>query len=543
MENLNYFKKYSSYKEEKNTNRNVWLYTRVSSKNQFDKNNSIENQTRAAEIYAKENNYVITKTFGGTYESAKGDFSRKEFTKFYNDIITAKNKPLAVMIFKMSRFSRTGAKAISLASELINVHNVHLIEVSTNKDTTTQRGEHEIIESLNYARKENIERLEVTIPGMIAHVRNGNWLGKAPRGYDHYGTRVKNPRFISGSQRLEINKEGELLKKAWQWKLEGLPDYQIRQQLTNHGFNITKQSMSAMWRNPFYCGINTNSLLKGDVVKGNWKPLVTINDFKKINEILDSNKNTGYKQSKHPMGRPLQSHLFCGICGTKMTGYVKKQTIHYYKCQNRKCKCKDLNANSSKKSIREGLHNIFEEYLKQFTLKESFIEIFKKQMELTIKHKEKDQISLEKSLTSQLENLKIKLKKLDNKFIYEDLDKDLYYEHKTQLKSEIDRINEEKLKLGVKISNLNEKINKCVEVTQNISKYWASGNIQLKMGVQKLIFPKGMVIDSEKRQYRTSEINAVFSLISSISKDEEPKTKNAPSNLDDASYSVAGTAL
>ena len=158
---LDYFKKFSSYKEEQNTNKNVWLYTRVSSKEQFETNGSIKNQKTAAAVLATNKSYEITNTFGGTYESAKGDFTRKEFKRLISEVKKAKQKPFAIMIYKMSRFSRTGASAIGLVSELINVHGVHLIEVSTNKDTTTPRGEHEIIESLQYARKENIERLRL----------------------------------------------------------------------------------------------------------------------------------------------------------------------------------------------------------------------------------------------------------------------------------------------------------------------------------------------------------------------------------------------
>ena len=46
-------------------------------------------------------------------------------------------------------------------------------------------------------KKENSNRLKVTIPGLIAFIKKGNWLGKAPRGYDHYGKRVKKLEFQS----------------------------------------------------------------------------------------------------------------------------------------------------------------------------------------------------------------------------------------------------------------------------------------------------------------------------------------------------------
>ena len=541
--NLNYFKKYSSYTEEINDNKNVWLYSRVSSKSQFDTNSSIDNQTRTASLYAAEKQLSITEIFGGTYESAKGDFTRKEFKRLISEVKKAKNKPYAIMIYKMSRFSRTGANAIGLVSELINVHKVHLIEVCSGKDTTTPRGELEIIESLQYARKENIERLEITIPGLTSYVRNGNWLGTAPRGYDHYGPRVKNAEFISGNQRLEINEEGKLIKKAWKWKAQGIADYEIRKKLDSHGFKISKQSMSAMWRNPFYCGIQTNKLLKGDIVEGNWKPLVSREDFQKINEILDGKTNTGYAQSKINDGRPLQSHLHCGLCGTKMTGYKAKKKYDYYKCQNKSCICKDLNANSSSKSIKSGLNDLFEDYLSQFTLDSKHVEAFKAQMKLTISDRNKESIELETSLNNQLENLNKKLDGLERKYALEGLDVKLYQKFRDEIENEKGEKIREKANLSLKISNLDKKIEKCSKVTQNISKYWKSSSTDIKIRIQKLVFPSGIVIDPKKRQYRTSEINSVFSLISSISKDSEDKIKNPSTNNVDGSSLVAGTGL
>src|SRR5690606_26528323 len=108
---INYFNQFSSYRETKQENNSVWLYTRVSSKEQYDTNKSIDNQTISAKMYASENSYQITETFGGTYESAKGDFTRKEFQRLINEVKKSKRKPFAILIFKMNRFSRTGGHA------------------------------------------------------------------------------------------------------------------------------------------------------------------------------------------------------------------------------------------------------------------------------------------------------------------------------------------------------------------------------------------------------------------------------------------------
>ena len=82
-----------------------------------------------------------------------------------------------------------------------------------------------------------------------------------------------------------------------------------------------------------------------------------------------------------------------------------------------------------------------------------------------------------------------------------------------------------------------------MEVTKDISKYCELGTDDNKVKIQKLMFHMGIIIDPIKRQYRTSKVNQVFSVIQSISIDNKTKSKNAPSDLDDASSLVTGTLL
>jgi site-specific DNA recombinase len=170
----------------------------------------------------------------------------------------------------MSCFSRSGGNAIGLVNYLVEEQGVHLIEVSSGLTTITERGKASIYESLFHAYKKNLERKEIIIPNMKVYVRNGNRFGRAPIGYDHYGPRVRNGKFLSSKQRIEINEEGKLLQEAWKWKLTGLySDAQILSKLECHGLKLSKQLLSSIWRNPFYCGVLINRLAE-EPVKGNW---------------------------------------------------------------------------------------------------------------------------------------------------------------------------------------------------------------------------------------------------------------------------------
>src|SRR4051794_19887240 len=121
MAQLDYFKKFILKKDaDVQTNFEVWSYTRVSSKEQFEQNSSVERQKEANREYANSAGYKIIEEFGGTYESGKSDFTRKEFTRLIDKVKKSRKRPYAILVYKMSRFSRSGGNAIGLVSHLVD---------------------------------------------------------------------------------------------------------------------------------------------------------------------------------------------------------------------------------------------------------------------------------------------------------------------------------------------------------------------------------------------------------------------------------------
>ena len=301
------------YEKKVNKNNNVWIYTRVSSKDQ-ESNKSLATQLDNAKKFALSKNLIIEREFGGTYESASGDYTRKEFIRLIDEVRRSKNKPYGILLNTINRFSRSGASSIALAFELVDTIGVHIFDISTGNTTETEQGKMLIYQGLLNARQENIDRLKVTLPGMIRHIHEGKWLGNAPKGYDHFGPKVKNMKFYAPEQIIKINDEGMLLKKAWQWKVQGERDYIIKKKLEDLGLKISKQTISDIWRNPFYCGISTHKMLDGKVVKGQWEKMVSEMDFLLVQKILEGN-NFGYKQEKTNPKRPLNVSLSVLPCG------------------------------------------------------------------------------------------------------------------------------------------------------------------------------------------------------------------------------------
>jgi hypothetical protein len=198
-------------------------------------------------------------------------------------------------------------------------------------------------------------------------------------GYDHYGPRVKIEEFLNSKQRFEINKAGEVLKDAWKWKASGLyNDVQIIDKLALRGVRVIPQYISKMWRNPFYWGISVNKMVD-DPVQGNWEPIDSVEDFKKVQDVIFKNPHDHLHNIENDKC-PLTHLINCIHCESILIGYeVKKKGLHYYRCP--KCNGVSVNANTTTKAKRIGANDLYKEFLKGYTLDKDFILVLKFQIE------------------------------------------------------------------------------------------------------------------------------------------------------------------
>ncbi len=538
MNDLDYFKKYiPETKKLDKSNFFVWSYTRVSSKEQFNSNSSVVNQKMANINYAKEFNYEISEEFGGTYESAKSDFTRKEFTRLIDRVEKSKKKPYAILVFKMSRFSRAGASPIGLVNRLVEELGVHLIETSTGLSTTTIRGKIAIIESLLHAYKENVERMEIILPGMKSFVQKGNKFGIAAQGYDHYGPRVKREGFNALKQRFEINKEGELLKEAWIWKASGLyNDIQIINKLERLGLTLLPQKISKMWRNPFYAGISVNKMLD-EPIEGHWEPIVSLENFKKVQAIL-SNNPTGYQHDIEHEKRLLTHLIKCIHCEIGLVGYeVKKKGLHYYRCP--KCNGMSVNANTTPRAKQMGANDLYKEFLKSYTLDPELVPVLKFQMEklydLHISQTQTDQERFgaqKRELEGQFKNLKIRrgLGEIDNETF--ELTSKHISEKLTEIEAKIDDSLPEK-------SNLVKMIEEVLDKATKLNVIWDCSNLENKKNISRIVFPEAVLYDAKNHRYLTKKVNSFFALINNISMSYEQNKSGNSQNFIENSHLVA----
>jgi site-specific DNA recombinase len=361
---LDQFAKGKQLKISKTTN--CVIYTRVSSKEQADTNMSLTTQLKACELFALKQQYQVKGTFGGTYESAKND-ERKEFNKMLTFVKKSKESISYIIVYSVDRFSRSGANAIYIKEQL-KEQGIRLLAVSQLTDDTSSGDLQQNIQFI-FSAYDNQLRREKCMNGTREALLRGEWTHNTPIGYDNLR--------LNGKRKLVVNAKGILLRKAFMWKAnEKISNQEVIERLSKLGFKVPRQTLSQIFRNPFYCGYISHNILEGKVVKGNHEVLISPDLFLKVNDVSLSKHKFGYKNKNENESIPLKNFLKCDHCNNNVPGYmVQKKGIWYYKCRIKGCK--------NNKSAKE-LNNRFEKILSFFTISdETTLELIKNQFKYT----------------------------------------------------------------------------------------------------------------------------------------------------------------
>ena len=503
------------------------VYTRVSSKEQADKNLSLDFQKKIIVEYAKKNGVEILAYFGGTYESAKTD-GRKEFQRMLEFIRKNRGRVSHILVYTLDRFSRTGGSAIKIAQELRDKHGVTVFAVTQPTDTTNVSGVFQQNIQFLFSEFDNQLRKQRAVAGMKEKFERGIWCLKPPMGYDV----VK----VNGERKIVINKAGQHLKKAFQWKLQGVKSEEIVERLQAFGITMYKQKLSQILSNPFYCGIIVNKMLNGKLVKGTHPCIVSESDFLAVNNIRKSANKYGVPHQDEIEALPLKVFMKCEHCGKGYTGYiVKKKNIYYYKCRTKGCNC---NKNA------KDLNNNFQRFLETYQIHPNFIEpLYKIMGEKFDIHNSTNDVQL-KQLKTQLSGVQEKIDNLEESyFILKGMSEETY-------KKFMGRYSEEKAKIldsmdtcGKDCSNLSEYYISALRFSMKLPTVWASSPVAVKEKIQEMIFPDGILYNYKKQAFRTEKVNEVFYHIASLSINTDNNKNGQLNNKVELSTQVGETGF
>jgi site-specific DNA recombinase len=123
--------------------------------------------------------------------------------------------------------------------------------------------------------------------------------------------------------------------------------------------------------------------------------------------------------------------------------------------------------------------------------------------------KEKQQNS--ERLNKQMDECEKKILRLEERYINEEIDRDLFLRYKEKFVAERRELEQNLQKLDNKLSNLETLIEKALHFGSKLKPLWDSGGYAQKQKLQNLVFPEGLLYNRKNDECRTPRINSVFS--------------------------------
>jgi site-specific DNA recombinase len=496
--------------ENKTGNRCV-IYKRVSTKDQADNNMSLVTQKKLCEQFCEKNGLDIVGYFGGTYESAKTD-ERKQFNNMLSFIKKCKQPISQIVVYSIDRFSRSGANAIYIKEQLKN-QGVSIQSVTQHADTNTSSGRLQQNIQLIFSDFDNELRRDKCVTGMREALYRGEWIGTLPKGYDNLK--------VNGKRKIVVNAIGKKLKQMFEWKAnEGISNEEIKVRLEAQGIKLASQRISDILKNPFNCGIISHNLLDGQVIEGNHEKMVSKELFLRANAVKQGNQG-GYKIMVPNKDIPLKHFLKCENCGKYMRGYkAKKNQQFYYKCGTIGCAC-------NKRS--EYLHEQFKEILDKYivNIDEQKLPILKQAMLGIFERNNATNLDTKSELQSQLKEVNKKLERLEERYVNEEMSREIFEKFHKKLKLEKDEIEANLNKPEINASNPEKAIEIALHLATKLNTLWDSSDYHQKQKLQNLVFPEGMTYNRKTDQCRTLRVNEAFLSIAELARLlEKIKTDN-----------------
>ena len=462
------------------------IYQRVSSKEQ-ESGFSPETQLERCYEWADRHGYEVAKSFEGEHESAKSDTNRKRFNEMLKYVKDKRNRIDAVIVYSTSRFSRTGTKSFSIVDEL-EAKGVTVYSATSDYDARTPEGKMTQGLELLIANRSNAINSQTVKDNGARALRNGRWIQAPPRGYDMKTTRTQ--------QTISINAEGELIRKAFKMKAEeNLTNEEVRVRMKAMGLDLLKQRWSAIFRNIFYAGYFSHPFLEGEVIKGPHEPLVSLEDFLKVNDIVLKTHTRGYEAKMDKEYAPLLGVIRCPHCGHNLTASLstkmRKQfgrDVGYYVCSRKGCKC-----NASTKKV----NNAFEEWMNSISFPaQGLLESqLTKAFPILNKNAQEEVATIKTNLAkkeSEIERIEYNLATAATPKVQETCSKML-----AKAEAERDEILSELENKDKSILNLNDYVQTGLSLRDNMLKLWQIASIGHKRQLQNLVFPDGIVWSKE----------------------------------------------
>jgi DNA invertase Pin-like site-specific DNA recombinase len=481
--------------------RKAIIYIRVSTDEQAEKGFSLHDQEARLKAHCNHNNYEVVALYKEDY-SAK-DFNRPEFKQMLLDIRVKKFRAEVLLCARFDRFSRNLQNSLNMIDELDRL-GIVLETLETNYDLSVPENKLPYMLQMILPQIENERRSLNTQRGMRQAQREGKWMSLPPKGYSSD--------YATGERQIVPNSAAKFVLKAFEQIATGLYTIEeIRKQLWQEGFKMSKSNFHRLLHNPVYCGKILIKAWKNEpieIVQGDHTGIVSEEIFLKTQDILLGRKRATKAKAVKDENLPLRGFLKCNCCGGNLTGSRstsrdKVSKTYYYHCQNG---CKErfraIDANAE-----------FVEYLNAFEIKDEVMKLYTLILQDIFNKDENNrmqEISLIEKQISIQENRK---NALLEKFSDDHLSQSDYENGKKRCEENIGNLIFQKIKLERDYTDFMKTVQFGFGLLKNLPDYYRNCEISVKLRIIGSLFPEKLIY--ENKNYRTNKINEVIPLICS----------------------------
>ncbi len=467
-------------------NQKFFLYARKSTDVEDKQVLSIEAQLTELRDYAKRENLNIALEF------VEKQSAKIPGRPIFNEMMKCIEKGDADSILswhpdRLARNSIDGGKIIYL----LDTGNLASLKFPTFWCDSTSQGKFMLNMAFGQSKYYVDSLSENTKRGLRQKVRRGEYPGLSPVGY------------INDSRTKTIvvdKKSAPVIRKAYEMYAEGNQTLDTigmflaqNQLLTKHGKKIHRTRATFILSNPFYYG---HFRYSGEIYEGKFEPIVEKKLWDKVQEVMKQRGRPRHKMKNEPQA--YCGLLSCATCGMMITGEyrVKKQISgkeHYYTYYH--CSKKRRDMKCPEPCIRqEVLDAQISSLLQKVSLPQDWADYLNTRLE-------KDKVESAQSVSvfvqenqKSIQDIVVKLQRLLDGYLDQDVDKEVYRIEKAKLLSEKKSLEEQVSHAEQKQKRWLEPMEKWIKDAQNMEKIALDSNLFAKKVAAKEIFGSNLLL-------------------------------------------------
>ena len=335
---------------------------------------------------------------------------------------------------------------------------------------------------------------ENTKRGLRQKVRRGEYPSLAPIGYLN-DTRNKTV-VVDRKQAPVIQKAFEMYAKGDQ-TLERIGIFLEQNRLiTKIGQRIHISRATFILSNPFYYG---HFRYGGEIHEGHYKPIISKKLFDQVQVIM--------KQKSRPRHKQKNEHqIFCGLitcasCGMMITGEYKVKTQkngtqHFYTYYH--CTKKSKTQKCSEPCIRQEILDAqFSSILQKVSMPRDWAEYLNTRLEQDRTNSAQSVSVFVEKNQKRIKDISVKLQRLLDGYLEQDIEKQIYREEKAKLLSEKKSLEEEISSAQQKQNSWLEPMQKWINEAQDMEKIALDSNLLNKKVAAKKVFGSNLLLQNK----------------------------------------------